>query len=384
MVMALTAATLAACGAERPEVLLGITQANQTIETSDPPPEKKDDSGPQRTAGNVPMEVLAPGEKPPQFVLFSFDGVGVSENWDLFLETAKSSDSRFTALMTGLYFLADDHKKEYQGPGYQPGESSLAFGGSKAEVVEQVEYLNRTWYDGHEMGTHYVGHFCAGTKNPGKDWSTAEWNHELDQFFRLMTDWKSINNLPDAPDLAFGADVVKGGRTPCLEGGMGQLFPALGQHNMTWDSSKSARQPGIYWPTKVGSIWEFPIPYTWSPPLNHRQTALDYNYWYTFNQAKDAPGKAPQIRKIVKESYDYMFMRAYEGNRAPLVIANHFNDWSGNAFNPATADFMSEVCVKPETICATYQDVIAWMELQDPQVLGVWEDMPPVAVDADS
>lgn len=330
------------------------------------------------------MTRLAPGEKPPQFILFSFDGVGVSENWDMFLDTAKKVDARFTALMTGLYFLTDKNKTHYQGPGYKPGESALAFGGSKAEVVEQVEYLNQTWYDGHEMGTHYVGHFCTGTKNPGKDWSTAEWNHELDEFFRLMSDWRKINNITAGPDLAFGTDVVKGGRTPCLEGGMGELFPALGAHGMTWDSSKAARKPGIYWPTKVGSIWEFPIPYTWSPPLKHRQTALDYNYWYTYNKAEDQPAQAPKIRKIVKDSYDYMFKRAYHGNRAPLVIANHFNDWSGNAFNPATADFMAQTCTVPDTICATYHDVIEWMQLQDPNILKQWRDMAPVAADATS
>lgn len=377
---------LTACGAERPEVLLGYVQSAgpNIIDGPDPDAETPDNDGPARIASNVPMKKLAAGEKPPQFILFSFDGVGVSENWDLFLETAKDVDARFTALMTGLYFLTDDNKSEYQGPGYKPGESALAFGGTEDEVIEQVEYLNKTWYDGHEMGTHYVGHWCAGTKNPGKDWSTAEWNHELDEFFHLMSDWKTINDLPDAPDLAFGTDVVKGGRTPCLEGGMGQLFPALGAHDMTWDSSKAARQPGVYWPTKVGSIWEFPVPYTWSPPLKHRQTALDYNYWYTFNKAKDQPSAAPKIRTIVKQSYDYMYKRAYEGNRAPLVIANHFNDWSGNAFNPATADFMSEVCGKPETICATYQDVIAWIELQDPGALDPWIAMPPVAVDANN
>lgn len=329
------------------------------------------------------MTTLAPGQKPPQFILFSFDGVGVSKNWDMFLQTAKQADARFTALMTGLYFLADKNKKHYRGPGYKPGESSLAFGGSDAEVIEQVQYLNRTWYDGHEMGTHYVGHFCAGTRNPGKDWSVAEWNHELDQFFHLMTEWKKLNALSHGPDLAFRPEVVKGGRTPCLEGGMGELFPALGAHQMTWDSSKAARQPGIYWPTKVGSIWEFPVPYTWSPPLRHQQTALDYNYWYTFNKATHQPAHAPKLRSIVTESYNYMFDRAYHGNRAPLVIANHFNDWSGNAFNPATADFMAKACIVPETICATYQDVIAWIELQDPAVLARWTTMAPVAATAD-
>lgn len=45
-----------------------------------------------RTVSNVPMTRLAPpGETPPQFVLFSFDGVGLTPNWDMFLETAERS-----------------------------------------------------------------------------------------------------------------------------------------------------------------------------------------------------------------------------------------------------------------------------------------------------
>ncbi|MFD3596719.1 hypothetical protein ACFWU5_28725 [Nocardia sp. NPDC058640] len=57
---------------------------------------------PQRAQSNVPMRRLAPGERPPQFVLFSFDGVGVTPNWDMFLEVAERVDARFTVLMTGL------------------------------------------------------------------------------------------------------------------------------------------------------------------------------------------------------------------------------------------------------------------------------------------
>lgn len=335
-----------------------------------------------RLPTNVPMTRLAPGEKPPQFILFSFDGVGVSQNWDLFLNTAQSVDARFSALMTGLYFLTDRARNHYRGPGYPPGEAALAFGGTRAEVSEQIDYLNRTWLGGHEMGTHYVGHFCAGTRNPGKDWTTGEWNWELDQFFSLMADWRTNNGITTGPDLLFGPEVVKGGRTPCLEGSPERLFPALVKHGMTWDSSMPARQPGVYWPTRFRGIWEFPIPYVWSPPLRTRQTALDYNFWYTVNGARDRPQDRRRIEQVVTGTYQYMFDRAYNGNRAPLVIANHMNDWNHNAFNPATAKFMKETCGKPDVVCGTYADVVEWLELQDPAVLKKWTAMPPVAVSA--
>lgn len=336
-----------------------------------------------RVASNVPFRRLAPGEKPPQFVLFSFDGVGASPNWDLFLRTAEQVDARFTALMTGLYFLTDAAKTKYRAPGRKPGEAAIAFGGTRSDVRGQIDRLNRTWRAGHEMGTHYVGHFCRGTKYPGAAWKTKDWNHELDQFFSLMRNWRANTGISDGADLAFGADAVRGGRTQCLEGTPNVLFPALRQHGMTWDSSIPATRTGVYWPTKSNGIWEFAVPYTYSPPLRKAQTALDFNFWFTYNKAVDAPKDAPKIRRIVKESYDYMYQRAYQGNRAPLVIANHFNEWSGNAFNPATADFMREVCSKPETICATHSDVVAWMEIQDPRVLAEFQARTPVAVSAE-
>lgn len=171
---------LAGCATSAHSAVSESTPSIQTSTSPAPPPP------PTRLASNVPMKRLAPGEKPPQFILFSFDGVGVSKNWDLFLRTAAESDARFTALMTGRYFLTDANRREYQGPGYQPGEAAIAFGGTKKNVIEQITYLNRTWYGGHEMGTHFVGHFCAGTRNPGKSWTSAEWRHELAQVFRAV------------------------------------------------------------------------------------------------------------------------------------------------------------------------------------------------------
>nr|WP_244881176.1 polysaccharide deacetylase [Tsukamurella pseudospumae] len=334
-----------------------------------------------RRATNLPMRRLGPGERPPQFVLFSFDGVGVSPNWDLFLRTADRTGARFTALMTGLYFLTDDARRIYSGPGHRPGEAAIGFGGTKAEVQQQIQYLNRTWYAGHELGTHYVGHFCRGDRYPGERWSSADWNRELDQFFALMQNWRRNTGVVGGEDLAFDRSVVKGGRTQCLEGSPERLFPALRSHAMTWDSSQPSRVKGLAWPQKTNGIWEFAVPYAYSPPLKRAQTALDYNFWYTVNGAKNVPGDTNRLRRIVRETYRYMYDRAYSGNRAPLVIANHFNSWNGNAFNPATADFMAEVCGRAQTLCVTHADLVAWLEYQDPAILRALASAPLSAVD---
>lgn len=47
-------------------------------------PEPSNPTQPGRPASNVPMTKLKPGEKPPQFVIFSFDGAGSHTRWQEF------------------------------------------------------------------------------------------------------------------------------------------------------------------------------------------------------------------------------------------------------------------------------------------------------------
>ena len=49
-----------------------------------------------------------------------------------------------------------------------------------------------------------------------------------------------------------------------------------------------------------------------------------------FNGGKDEPGSAPQARAKVAQTYQYMYERAFRGNRAPVLISNHFNTWNGD------------------------------------------------------
>src|SRR5690606_8918131 len=95
--------------------------------------------------------------------------------------------------------------------------------------------------------------------------------------------------------------------------------------------------------------------------------------------AQDDPSSTAQLRSWVRQTYDHQFDAVFGGNRAPLVIETHASEWNGNAFVPPALEFMADVCVRDEVICATYSDVVAWMQAQDPEVLQEWQSRPPVA-----
>lgn len=301
------------------------------------------------------MAPLEPGARPPQFVLFSFDGAGDHAKWGQFLAAAEASGARFTAFLSGVYLLPDERRAEYTGPGHAPGRSSVGFGGTAEEVRVRVADITAALDAGHEIGTHYNGHFCQGAEPAANDWDTAAWNAELEQFFRFL-------------DEAGVRTMVRGGRTPCLEGQVDQLRPAMVEHGLHYDTSTVAAQPA--WPVRKDGIWEFPLPMVQVPALGRRVVAMDYNFWYSLNQARNEPARAEEFRQVVLDAYQGAYEAAVDGNRAPLVIGNHFNSWSGNAFNPAVEQFMRDVCARDGTECVTYSELIRWMELQDPAVLA--------------
>ncbi len=340
----------------------------------------------QRPGTNIPMTKLAPGDTPPQFIIFSFDGAGSHQRWNEFMSIADQTNARFTGFLSGVYLLGDTGKAAgaYTGPGHKTGASSIGYGGPESDITTEVNDLNTAYMKGHEIGTHYNGHFCDDAPPGGNQWTTADWNDELDQFFSFVKNWKQINGYTDAEDLIVPPEEIKGGRTPCLTGSLDQLVPAWKAHGMTYDSSMPAPRNGIYWPQKVDGIWEFYMPQVYSPGFDGMTTAMDYNFWAKFNGARDEPDTAPELRSIVKGTYEFMFDQAYNGNRAPILIANHFNKWNGDSFNPPAMDFMREKCGQPDVYCATYQDVIAWMEMQDPDVLQELLDRAPVAASAPS
>ncbi len=328
--------------------------------------------------GFVPKK-LAPGEKPPQFIVVSFDGVGWHEKWQHWFDVATKVPFHFTGFLSGTYMLSDETKTVYQGPGHSPGNSSINWN-SATDLPVEIADLNKAYTGGNEIGTHFNGHFCAGAEPSGNSWTTADWNNELDQFFALVKNMKANNPGVTMPDLVFDGSMVKGERTPCLEGHAEDLLPALIAHNMTYDSSFTRH--GISWPKKSpqNGIWalgmaEFPIHGT-----DHFQITMDYNFYYTQRNA-DSKGVTPEQSAgdaaQVQATYDDMYNATYNGNRAPLILGNHFNAWNNDAYETALTNFVLATCGNPDTYCVPFRDVIAWMDVQDPAVLAQLQDAAP-------
>lgn len=320
---------------------------------------------------------LAAGQRPPQFVVVSFDGVGSHDKWAYWRSVADSSGARFTGFLSGVYLVDGAHRGAYHGPGHPAGRNSLGYWFDASQVRQLVDDLNGAWSKGFELGTHFNGHFCAGDRPGANDWSAGAWNNELDQFFRFVRDYRSINQLPDAPGLKIPVESIVGARAPCLEGRRSQLFPALRAHGFQYDTSGTAN--GISWPRKNSyGLWEFPLAYVPLAGAGSGVISMDYNFWVK------QTGNPPSTRDPVADSdqvlrtYQAMYRAAYDGNRAPLILGNHFNSWNGNAYSIALATFVAKTCGKPDTYCVPYRDVIRWMQAQDPAVLARLQRQPAV------
>jgi hypothetical protein len=317
------------------------------------------------------MHLLAPGERPPQFVLFSFDGAGSHAHWERVLRVAGESEARVTAFLSGVYLVPDAERARYHGPGHAAGRSAIGFGGSPEKVATLVADLGEARRRGHEIGTHYNGHFCSGDGNGAGTWTTRMWDAELDQFFAFVAAAREGG-------LDLDPATVKGGRTPCLEGRWAQAYPGMAAHGLTYDASRPS--DGIVWPTDMGGdgagIRQFWMPSVRVPALRKQVLLMDYNLWLALNGGRDQPERAAEFSDTVLEAYRAAYTAASTGNRAPLVIGSHFNRWSGGGFFDAVERFMAEVCLRPETVCATHSDVSAWIDMQDPEVLDRWRRMP--------
>ncbi|MFJ4922410.1 hypothetical protein [Streptomyces sp. NPDC088725] len=343
--------------------------------------------------GQRKPEKLKPGQAPPQFVVFSWDGAGEDSQqlFSHFREVGKKYNAKMTYFLSGVYLLPKDKAKEYDPPHHAIGSSDIGFNDTKG-IKDTLRELRGAWEDGNEIGTHFNGHFCGANGGVGT-WSVDEWKSEIDQAKSFVKTWKGNSGLRGEAPLPFDYDKeLVGGRAPCLEG-QANLMRAGSEMGFRYDSSGTGTQ---VWPGKIDGLWNMPLQAVPVPGRAFETLSMDYNFMY--NQSKTVDGDPSQHEYWGKQMRDGLveaFDRAYRGNRAPLIIGNHFESWNGGTYMRAVEDTIKTVCVQQDVRCVSFRQLADWLDAQDPDVLeqlrglevgeapkGGWGAFPPAAAPA--
>ncbi|MFE2476582.1 hypothetical protein [Streptomyces sp. NPDC059389] len=334
------------------------------------------DTGPQphQPARPVPLQ---PGETPPQFVVFSWDGAGEIGNglFPRFLKLAKDHGAAMTFFLSGLYLLPESKKDLYKPPNNPVGASDIGY--LKDENVRNtLGCVRQAWLDGHEVGTHFNGHFCGGSGSVAH-WTADDWQSEIDQAVSFVTGWRTNTGFTDLEPLPFDyRKELVGGRTPCLLG-QDNLLPVAQKLGWRYDASSPG---GVQvWPTKKSGVWDLPLQSMPFPGHSFEVLSMDYNI--LANQSKNTtrgmPSNYPAWRTQATASYLGGFRRAYETNRAPMFIGNHFEEWNGGIYMDAVEEALKGMSDKKDVRLVSFRQFTDWIDVQDPKLLARLQGLAP-------
>ncbi|WP_406451637.1 hypothetical protein OG782_16465 [Streptomyces sp. NBC_00876] len=315
------------------------------------------------------VQRLAPGRKPPQFVVFSWDGAGEDSQrlFSHFREVGKKYHANMTYFLSGVYLLPESKRMRYDPPKHNAGSSDIGFNDTEG-IRNTLTQIRGAWQDGNEIGTHFNGHFCGEDGGVGT-WSVEEWKSEINQAKSFVKGWKT-NDPALGGEKALPFDYDKeliGGRTPCLEG-QKNMVAAARSMGFRYDSSGVNDQ---VWPKKKGGIWDLSMQLVPVPGREFETLSMDYNFM--FNQSGTTQGDPDEHEYWGDQMRDGLvqaFGRAYDGNRAPLIIGNHFESWNGGTYMRAIEETIETVCTKEDVRCVSFKQLADWLDAQDPAVLA--------------
>ena len=287
-------------------------------------------------------------------MVVSFDGAGGTRLWTYWRSVARRAHAHFTFFASGVYLLPRSQSAEYQPPRHAPGSSDIGFALDRSSVRGMRRQMAAAYAEGHEIGTHFNGHFCAPYDGSVGEWSRADWGRELDEFFELLR--------PGQQGLPFGSGEVVGARTPCLEGNLGALHPVLERRGFRYDASQTALLGT--WPWRRRRLWSMPL--LELPFIGHTYNVVSMDYNFLANQTAVPPAS---IERETFLTLRQAFLASYYGNRAPLSIGMHFETWNSWAYNHAVARLVRGVCTLPEVRCVSYRELVDWLDAQPRRVL---------------
>ncbi len=182
-----------------------------------------------------------------------------------------------------------------------------------------------------------------------------------------MKAWKTNTGTGKAEPLPFDYDrELIGARTPCLEG-QTNFMRAARELGFRYDTSGVRDQ---VWPEKKDGLWDLSMQLVPMPGRAFETLTMDYNFYV--NQSGARAGSEAKRQYWGDQFRDGLlagFERAYAGNRAPLIIGNHFESWNGGVYMRAVEETIKTVCGKPDVRCVSFRQLVDWLDAQDPEVL---------------
>ena len=308
---------------------------------------------------------LALGEKPPQFVVVSFDGACSSDVFNQFMDTAEATGAHYTLFLSGLCLLPESQRFLYATPGRDT-----------PEVSQRITNLTRAYNSGHEIGTHFLGHWCEPNQGSVNSWNAKEWQSEFAQDAQFMNDWASINGITDPTPLPFNHSIVQGARTPCLEGQRDVMYPIFKANGFKYDASNSGT---LQWPSmNEYGLWDFPLQDIHVSGFGRDSLSMDYNLMCQQNGSggqncsdSSDPAVCEQARQSTYDSLMAATDAVYNGNRAPIFWGMHWKALMCGAYISAVNQFIRDAVAQyPDLQFISNKDLVTWLEVQDPSVLA--------------
>ena len=348
---------------------------------------------------------------PPQYVHLAFDGSKSLFMWEhtvdkaqelskIVQETNPSSPGvRFTYFINTPYFMMSENRMAYTEPTKGTGKICISWGEEPTDLMgnnerwrtqersvdtkisdparrllRRMELMNRAFEEGHELASHANSH-CKGD-----GWSPAQWMSEMDQFYKILFNYTSLNKLGKylvtEEDKAkylprFTKEDIRGFRAPELGVAPG-MWPALKKHGITFDTSLDDILGA--WPRKKKDangedmgIWLFPLTnilIVSDVRPGKSNLSMDYNFYVS--QTGGAPSADAEVQKRIEEemyqSYLKYFAFSYLGNRAPIHIGHHFSRWNEGAYWRAFQRVATKICGLPDVRCVPYSNLASYLD----------------------
>jgi hypothetical protein len=332
-------------------------------------------SNPEAYASAVSLAVSAPKVKyqvsssTPQFVLLSFDG---SKSINMLNETlgfeqqmqAEGKPLHFTYFINAAYFLTKDTAQLYQPPRGARGTSPIGFSSTTLDIAQRVKTFNTAFAQGNEIGSHSAGHYNGTT------WTYDEWRQEFASFGSLMSAIQQ-NNPSQQIDMPTFLAGIQGFRAPYL-GVDDALYKTLEDFHFTYDTSGIGSMD--VWPRKDAyGVWHIPLGTIFIGVHRRPVVAMDYNLFKLQSNAKETAIQGTGLWNTyfdqVFSAYTDYFNTNYQGNRAPIVIGEHFSKWNDGVYWEALKIFAESVCGRPWVRCVTYKEVVEYLNQNGPPPL---------------